>query len=458
MDSDGSNWLGWFGALFGALSLYVLFVLANLSVSRSRLSRIRDEDQDVELGYFGRCAERILLGIERYLLAVQLGRFVTATIVGGILFEGILASVTHRNPRLEVALLTASGSDANFPWALYCLAVIGSCAFIFFLVVQLLKAVVFTNPEKMLCIVAPMILGFHWILYPFFYLLEKLSSRIISSLGLDLPLERDLVVSAEEISEIVEHSTMAGSIEEDEGELIQGVFMFSETTVQEVMTSRKDMVTVRFDAKLDEIVEIVREHGRSRLIVVGNGLDDVRGILLVKDLINYVGKSDCDFDLEKLTRLPYFTPHNKKIDDLLQEFRRKIVHLAIVLDEHGGVDGVVTLEDLVEELVGDIIDETDIPDDEISIQSTENGDLLVDGGALIDDLNDEYDYSFPNGEYHTLAGFVYHVLGRIPADGEIIEYDGLRIKIEEMDSNRITQLRIIQTPVSSNKDESKSAA
>jgi CBS domain containing-hemolysin-like protein len=168
----------------------------------------------------------------------------------------------------------------------------------------------------------------------------------------------------------------------------------------------------------------------SRYPVVGESVDNVLGLLLIRDLVPYLlkvrGTGDGSaFDIRRVMREPYFVPGTKKIDDLLNEFKKRKVHLAIVVDEHGGVDGVVTLEDLIEEIVGEIFDESDIPEKDIVIE--ENGNIVVDGGVLVSDINSRFQLSIPEGDYDTIAGFIYTSLGRIPRQGDqiLIEESGV---------------------------------
>jgi CBS domain containing-hemolysin-like protein len=268
-------------------------------------------------------------------------------------------------------------------------------------------------------------------------------NRILGLLRVDAPAERDFGVSADDISEMVELSSEAGEIEEEEREMIQSVITLSDTVVREIMTPRTDIVSVTRDMSLDEVVGVFAKEGLSRLLVIGNDLDDVQGVLIAKDLIPLVGKVEPDFNFTRLIRPVYFVLNNKKVDELLAEFKREAVHFAVVLDEHGGVDGLVTVEDLIEEIVGDIFDEHDVPAEELEVVRTKSGDLLIAGSALIEDLNQSHGFSFPTGEYDTLAGFVIHHLGRIPSTGEIMEVDGIRIRVEEISQNRVVRLRIM---------------
>jgi len=244
------------------------------------------------------------------------------------------------------------------------------------------------------------------------------------------------------VSEVVEKSGEAGELEAQERELLRGVLSISEKTIGEIMTPRQDIACVREEDSLHDIIEHFLEAGYSRLLVIGNELDDVRGILLAKDLLPLVGKSVSEFSVTSLLRKPIYLEGSTSLHDSLLQLREQAVHLAVVLDEHGGVDGVVSMEDLIEELVGDIFDEHDSPEEEQGVERTKSGDLLVDGGTLLGDLKDLHGFSFPEGEYDTMAGFVIHQLGRIPDVGDAVRFNGCLVRVEQVDQNRVTLLRI----------------
>ena len=177
-------------------------------------------------------------------------------------------------------------------------------------------------------------------------------------------------------------------------------------------------------------------------------------MLLAKDLLALLAKDSGPFNLEEMMRKPLSISGDRHINDVLGELRNQAAHFAVVLDEHGGVDGVVTMEDLIEEIVGEIFDETDSPEEEVGVTLTKTGDLLVDGGMALDDLNEEHGLSFPEGEYDTVAGFVIDHLGRIPEEGEDLQYNGSLIQVKTVEHNRIIELRIIEVE---SKDSSTSS-
>ena len=281
------------------------------------------------------------------------------------------------------------------------------------------------------------------IVKPLVAILHLVSGAAVGALGLKPVEERERAVSVEELEEIVESSSEAGTIEEDESEMLQGVVRFSETLAREVMTPRNDIVFVQASASIAEARDVFVEQGMSRLLVIEGELDNVRGVLIAKDLIPLLGASDTSMSVGMFIREAFTIPCTMHIDDVLEQLKRRAVHFAVVLDEHGGVDGVLTLEDLLEEIVGDIYDEHDPPEEFAEFEMTKGGDLLIDGSSLVDDVNDEYALDLPTGEYDTIAGFIIHHLGRIPEEGELVEYNGQRIKVEVSEQNRISRLRVL---------------
>jgi CBS domain containing-hemolysin-like protein len=233
--------------------------------------------------------------------------------------------------------------------------------------------------------------------------------------GLKAVTEGERVHTSSELSMLVAASTRYGALDKDEEQMLQGVFQFSETVAREIMTPRTDVVSIPILATFDEMYTIVVQSGLSRFPVIGDNIDDVKGILLARDVLRVAPRFLPDkgviFDITTLLREPYFIPGTKSINDLLTELKRRKVHMALVLDEHGGFDGVVTLEDIIEEIVGDIFDESDGA--KLDMVYQENGDVLLDGGMLVTDISDAFEIAIPEGDYDTIAGFIFNCLGRL---------------------------------------------
>ena len=252
------------------------------------------------------------------------------------------------------------------------------------------------------------------------------------------------IVTEEELMTFVEVVEEEGGIEEDEKELIENIFEFDDTNASEIMTPRADMFVIDVDEELN-LEEIVKS-GFTRIPVIEEDIDHVIGILNVKDLLKHQAFSDDDLRVRKIMRKPYFVPENKKLDNLLQEFKKRKQHIAIIVDEHGGVSGLITLEDALEEIVGEIIDETDTV--EPHIVKTRPNEWRVLGKSEIDEVNETINMDIPDSrEYDTFSGYVLDQIGRIPHEKEEIPLGNFLITVKEMDGNRIREYIVRQTEI-----------
>ncbi|MDH4276461.1 MAG: hemolysin family protein, partial [Acidimicrobiia bacterium] len=229
-------------------------------------------------------------------------------------------------------------------------------------------------------------------------------------------------------------------IEPAERDLIESVIEFGGTVVREVMVPRTDMITVEREVTVEEALEVSSVVGFSRVPVVGENIDDVVGLAYVKDLIRAELDDNAGQTVERLMRRAHFVPETKKVAELLREMQQDKFHMAIVVDEYGGVAGLVTLEDLIEELVGEIVDEYDV--DEAQVERLVDGSLRVDARILIDELNDLGTLALPEGDWDTVGGLVFDVFGRVPGAGEVCEVDGYRLKVERLQGRRITRVLV----------------
>jgi CBS domain containing-hemolysin-like protein len=303
------------------------------------------------------------------------------------------------------------------------------------------KTMALLRPERVARAVAPPLNLFNAVMSPVIWLLNRAAAPLVRRTGATEVGTRGRVHSPEEIELLLKQSREEGVVEEDEEEMIHGVFELTRTVAREVMTPRPDIVAFPEDAGLDEVLRVAADSGFSRFPVYRESIDDVTGVALVKDLIRWLQDSDrSDFRLPAVMREPFFVPDTKPVDDLLAEFRRLKLHLAVVVDEFGGTDGVVTLEDLVEEIVGDIYDEHDVPEEEIVLLT--EGHARVDGGADLRDVIDHFELGDVHGadEYDTVAGFVIGRLGRIPEPGETVRLGAAKLEVIETQDRRVTTL------------------
>ena len=237
-------------------------------------------------------------------------------------------------------------------------------------------------------------------------------------------------VSEGDIRSMAEVGHEEGSIDEDEKELIHSIFEFGDTIVREVMVPRPDIVAVEDTETLRDVQALVLEHGYSRIPVYREDLDDVIGVVFAKDVLKALHQGKTDMPLADIVRKPRWVPESKKVADLLREMQREKFHQALVTDEYGSVTGIVSLEDLLEELVGEITDEYDREEPEVVEVS--DGVYRVSGKISIDDLNDELDAELPDEDWDTVAGLVLDLFGKIPENGEVARYEGWEFRAEEV--------------------------
>lgn len=237
-----------------------------------------------------------------------------------------------------------------------------------------------------------------------------------------------------------EQEILEEKLNEEKQDMIQGVEELSSTSVKEVMIPRIDVDFIDLEDPVEEILQKISESGHSRFPVYRESIDNVVGVLYVKDLIKcYCNKETPDF--EKIIRKAYFVPETKRIDSLLREFKRRHIHIAMAVDEYGGLSGIVCMEDIIEEIVGDIQDEFDNErDDVISLGSNS---WLVDARVNLDDLNEEINSNFPSDEFDTLGGFVLDLFGKIPVKYEKLSWNNFDFIIQDMEGHRIDMIKVI---------------
>jgi CBS domain containing-hemolysin-like protein len=271
--------------------------------------------------------------------------------------------------------------------------------------------------------------------------LIKLTNVIVKGKGL----EQGPFVSESELLGIVETAAEDDVIEEEERELIESIIEFGDTIAREVMVPRPDIITIPHTATITQALDIALEHGYSRIpLVNADEDDDVLGLAFAKDLMRAEREGGGDRPATALIRPVRFIPENKPVNRLMREMQAEKFHLALVADEYGALAGLITLEDCLEELVGEIVDEHDEEDAEV--QSLADGAYLVDGGMAIDDLNDLLSIRIPDDDWDTVAGFLFGTLEHVPAEGESIVLDGWRFAAAEVDGRRIRQVKVSLDP------------
>ncbi len=265
-------------------------------------------------------------------------------------------------------------------------------------------------------------------------------------------------VTEDELRLLVEVSEEEGVLEEEEREMIDNVFELSDTAVREVMVPRVDMVTVEADTPVEEATQMVLQGGQSRVPVYDDTLDNIIGVLYAKDLLRVYASGQKPATVRHLVRPAYFVPESKRLDDLLRELQQQRVHMAIVVDEYGSVTGLVTIEDLVEEVVGDIKDEYDI--EEQLYERVGENEFIIDAKIDLDEFNELVDRELPEDGYETVGGFVYSQLDKIPTVGDTVRFQDLEFTVLATKGRRVTKIKVVRglPPVEAQSERGEEAA
>ena len=403
--------------------LNAFFVAAEYGLVTARRTRI------IELHHDGNRRARDVLRITsdppRFIAAMQLG--VTLTSLGiGALGEHAL-------------------SKAFDAWVATALAIaIAYLLLTFFHVVigELVpKAVALGHSEGTALIVSAPVRGFFILARPLIWVLQRATEVVLRVLGQEPPGAEDEVHSEAELRMLVSQSTEHGEIEEQEQEMLYKVFDFADKKASDVMVPRPEVVALSIDLPPEECLEAVMDAPFTRYPVYRGDLDEIVGILHVRDLFHALrDRGMAQVEIEDIVRPAHIVPETKDLAALLTEFRRTNQHMSVVVDEYGEMEGIVTLEDLLEEIVGEIEDEFDLPDE--SIEQVDDDTIRIDGTFPIDDFNERFHTDLPAEDYHTMAGFVFGLLGRAPEVGDDISHDGMRFDVLEVEGSRIGRLAV----------------
>ncbi len=255
--------------------------------------------------------------------------------------------------------------------------------------------------------------------------------------------KNDLAELEKKVQSIIDSGERDGLIDKQSGEMIRNILDLRETLAREVMIPRTDIVAVSDSSTIEEILALVMSHGHTRMPFYNENIDNVVGILNVKDLLRFWSQQVGKQDITSILRSTYYIPETKNIHLLLHELKEKKSHMAIVIDEYGGTSGLVTLEDLIEEIVGEIHDEHDIEEDPF-VRLT-GGDILVDSRVDIEEFEEYFGIDIPEGQFETLGGFIFFLIKKIPVAGETLSYEDLKITIEAADERSIQKVRIQRT-------------
>jgi CBS domain containing-hemolysin-like protein len=412
------------------LALNGFFVAAEFCLVRARRTRL--EAMHRRGDPLARIALRAVDNLSRMLSASQLGITLASLGLGwvaeetiGHLVEGWMDAVPFG---LEVATRTSIAVGIALTVATYLHVVLGELY---------PRAVALNHPENFAKWLAPPLLAFVWLMTPLIWLFDKSARLLLRVTRQNADVREEAVHEADEIRLIVEQSEEEGKLEPENAEMLGAVLEFTEKKARDVMTPRTRMVGIPVAATLDEVLSAVEDSAFSRYPVYESTLDDITGVVLAKDLLPAARRGDPQFDLHKVIRPVHFVPGSREVEEVLSDFKRRKAHLAIVLDEYGGTAGLVTMEDLLEELVGEILDEHD---EAFAAARGAGDEIIVDGSTSIGDVNERLTLSVPDDEYATIGGFVFGALGRLPVVGDRIVAGGAHFEVRAMEGRRIGEL------------------
>ena len=399
------------------------FVAAEYALVTVRRTRLQEM-----VGEGNRRAKQVL-GLTavppRFIAAMQLGVTVTSLAIGALgeqaltaLFDPVMATVLA--VALSLLLLT----------------------FFHVVVGELVpKGISLGHSERTALLVAPPVRLFFFVFKPLIWFLQRSSEVTLRLLGLEPPGADGAVYSEAELKLLLERSTVEGELEEEEQEMLYKVFDFADKEAADVMVPRPEVAVVAADMPPEECLSKVLDSPYTRFPVYRETPEHIIGVLHLRDLLNAMNdRGIADVQIEEILRPPYIVPETKDIAALLTEFRRTNQHMAIVVDEYGDMEGIVTLEDVIEEIVGEIEDEFDLPDE--SIEKLDDGRIRIDGTFPIDDFNEQFGSELPIEDYHTMGGYVFGLLGRAPLAGDQLADDRLRFTVIDLEGSRIDRLEI----------------
>lgn len=297
------------------------------------------------------------------------------------------------------------------------------------------------RPEQFVTWAVFPLMGLRFVLRPFAVILNAMSRSVLKLFGIPPSRHGHRPHSHEELRILVEESHRGGALPDTEQRMLTSALDFSNKKVDAIMTPRTEMVGVPEDIGLPALLEFIREDQHTRLPVYRGTIDQIVGTLNIKHLMPFIGTAAA-FELRAVMREPFFVPAMKPLGALLKEMQHKVEHIAIVVDEFGGTVGLVTMEDLLEEIVGEIFDEFDV--EKAAYETLPDGDMLLDGRTNVDHVNATFDLALPSDDYNTIGGLVFGTLGRVPKAGDLVDIGGVRLAAEEVRARRVTRVRLVR--------------
>ncbi|HEY7234368.1 MAG TPA: hemolysin family protein [Gemmatimonadaceae bacterium] len=421
------------GIVLALVVANAFFVAAEFALVATRRSRI--ENGGVVGERSARLVEKTLKDLDRYISVTQVGITLASLALGWLGADAIAALIDAGLARLGVSIPGAAVHTT-------------AAAITAFVVIALLhivlgqltpKSLALVRPERTSAILVRPLIGFSVIMSPFIALLNGAANGVLRVFGVrpSRPLEQ--VHSPEELRLLVMQSRAHGALDESDSAMLAGVFDFHEKRARDVMRPRTDIVAIPVDATESDVWQLMRSERYSRYPVYEETLDNVVGVLVAKDL--WLEEPGSPFALRSLIRKPLYVPDNRPAERVLDDLRRSRAHMAVVLDEYGGTAGIVTLEDLVEEVIGDINDEYDFAVRE-AIEA--NGVLELAGSMSLVDVRSDYRLPIPEGDWTTLGGYTFARLGRVPRIGDRAQFPGGELEVVAMDGRRVAAVRVVR--------------
>ncbi|MCC6318422.1 MAG: HlyC/CorC family transporter [Gemmatimonadaceae bacterium] len=415
------------------LLLNGFFVAVEFALVRSRRTRleamVRGGDRVAGI------ALRATGNLTKVLSASQLGITLASLGLGWVAERVLGALFEHWFANLPVAI------DASLRVSIAAAVALTVATFMHVVFGELApRAAALNHPEVVAKWLAPPLLVFAWLTAPFTWVLNRSAEVVLRLFGQQGSVSEETVHSPDELRMLVEHAEEGGAIQPQDAELIEGVFEFSEKNAREVMTPRTAVVAMPVESTIDEACAIVEESNFSRYPVYEDSLDNVVGIVLAKDLLRAVRRNTEGFELRQIMREVHVVPGSREVEEVLSDFKRRKEHMAIVLDEFGGTAGIVTMEDLLEEIVGEILDEYDEPERRAS--TSISGETLIPGETHVTDVNEAYGLGLTDEDYTTIGGYVFGALGRLPQLGDRVVVLGTTLTVREMDGRRIKTIAL----------------
>jgi putative hemolysin len=418
--------------LLGLMILNGFLAMARSALVNVRKARLR---QLVDEGVgSARTAERLAEDASRLLATTQLGMMLTSFFSGALVAEAFAGALAQAfEPWL---------GDASYPVAFVLIVIVA--AFIMLIFAELVpEAIAMQHSERLALWLSRPLAVISIIAMPVVRFMVWLSNVISSLFGAEeqkgLPF-----VTEEEIKTLVDFGEEEGVIQEEEKEMIYSIFELGDTLSREVMVPRIDVVALEVTTPMLEALDTIMEAGHSRIPVYRESIDNVQGVLYAKDLLPYLRQGRTDVPLKSILREAYFIPETKKASDLLPDLQQRRVHMAIVVDEYGGMAGLVTIEDLLEEIVGEIQDEYDT--EEPFVEFISDDEYIFDARVDLDDLNRLMNVGLPTEDSDTLGGFIYTELGKVPAVGDQVVYGDMGFTVESVTGRRIKKVRVERQP------------